>query len=138
VLVDAGGLEPGTYRDTLDFLVNNPQAQLVEFPAEIEVTDKTAIGDEPAAPQRFALHPNYPNPFRQKTTLAFDLPIAARTTVSVYNVLGQRVARLMNDRDLTPGSYTVSLSAGNLASGVYFVRLKAGRHQATRRIVVVR
>jgi hypothetical protein len=46
VLVDAGGLEPGTYRDTLDFLVNNPQAQLVEFPAEIEVTDKSVKSDD--------------------------------------------------------------------------------------------
>jgi hypothetical protein len=89
----------------------------------------TAIRVEPLAqtplPSEFALRQNYPNPFNPTTTISFDLPVAARVSVKVFNMLGQEIALLARDEDLPAGTHAVKLDAGNLASGVYFYQMNA-------------
>jgi hypothetical protein len=75
-------------------------------------------------PKSFALRQNYPNPFNPTTNISYDLPNASRVTLSIYNVLGQQVATIVN-KNQTAGTYTASFNAGNYASGVYFYRLTA-------------
>jgi hypothetical protein len=94
------------------------------------------------APVSFALEGNYPNPFRTQTTLQFDLPEPVDVTLSVYDVMGRRVATLVQER-LPSGSHDITWQGRGqngqaLASGVYFMRLTAGDRTATRRLTIVR
>jgi len=75
-------------------------------------------------PSEFSLYPNLPNPFNPETEIQFDLPEAARVTVTVYNVLGQVVDVLM-DSMLEGGYHVVHWNGENAASGVYFCRIAA-------------
>ena len=71
------------------------------------------------------LHPNYPNPFNSRTNIRFDLPEAGHVTLSVYNLLGMRVATLVNGvRE--QGPHFVEFNGSNAASGLYIVVLRAG------------
>src|ERR1041384_1982921 len=82
-----------------------------------------------AAPKSFSLHQNYPNPFNPSTSLQFDILDRASTDISVYNILGQKIATLVS-RDLYAGTYTTSWNGMTdqgvaATSGVYFVRMSA-------------
>jgi len=98
------------------------------------VTGTEAVGD---APPTFRLHPNYPNPFGVATAIEFDLPVEASVDLSVYDVLGRRIARLASGR-IPAGRHQVRWDAARLAGGVYFYRLRAGAFNATRRMVLMR
>lgn len=83
--------------------------------------------DELAEEVPFAakLYQNYPNPFNPSTTIEFKLSNPALVTLTVYNVLGQEVARLMENEEIEEGGTTTEFIAQNLASGVYFYRIDA-------------
>ncbi len=76
------------------------------------------------APEKFELQQNYPNPFNPATSISFSIPIRARILLSVYNLLGQPVANLV-DGIKDAGTYNVSWNAENLTSGVYIYSFKA-------------
>lgn len=79
-----------------------------------------------------------PNPVQNQATLSFAVKEAKTTTLTLYNVLGQQVATLYRGMPAAEESQTVDLSAGDLSSGVYFLRLQAGRRTVTERMTVVR
>jgi len=76
-------------------------------------------------PNSFALEQNYPNPFNPSTTINFTLGKASNVKLTVYNLLGQRVATLVDGR-MNAGTQSVVFDASRFASGVYFYRLDAG------------
>jgi subtilisin family serine protease len=78
-----------------------------------------------------------PNPFRQRTTIRYALPETASVRLEVYDVLGRRVATLVDGRR-EPGRHRTQFSAQRLSSGVYFGRLKVGETVMTRKLTVVR
>lgn len=84
-----------------------------------------------------ALHPNYPNPFERETTVAFELAAPSDVSVDVYDAIGRRVAVLTTGHRAA-GSHEVRFQADDLAPGIYFVRLTAGRDIHHRRIVAIR
>ncbi|MBI5472493.1 MAG: T9SS type A sorting domain-containing protein [Ignavibacteriae bacterium] len=75
-------------------------------------------------PEVFAVHPNYPNPFNPSTQIKFDLPAASHVTLAVYDVLGRKVAELVNGQ-VAEGYHTATWNASDVASGVYFARFSA-------------
>ncbi|NBW94867.1 MAG: T9SS C-terminal target domain-containing protein, partial [Bacteroidetes bacterium] len=81
---------------------------------------------ETALPVEFALEQNYPNPFNPTTSIAFTIPNATPVQLDVFNVLGQRVATLVNGQTMPAGQHTVSFDASDLTSGMYIYRLQAG------------
>ena len=108
----------------------------------------TAIGDEPGTellPSGFSLHQNYPNPFNPTTTIAYTIGAAdgtARTTLDVFNLLGRRVVRLV-DEVQSPGTYTVvwdgrDAGGSRVATGVYLYRLTHGDRSQTRKMVLLK
>lgn len=77
-------------------------------------------------PETFSLSQNYPNPFNPETTIEFTIPAPGRTTLTVYNLLGQKVATLIDD-DLDAGiQHRVKFNGGTLSSGLYVYVLKSG------------
>lgn len=95
------------------------------------------IGEDNGIPEQFALNQNYPNPFNPETTIQFALPEAANVQLEIFNVLGQRVARLINDR-YTPGFYSIKFDGRNLASGMYFYRFKANEFVQSRKMLLLK
>ena len=85
----------------------------------------------------FVLSQNFPNPFNPSTTIGYGLPRGADVTLVVYNALGQEVTRLV-DTHQESGYHEVRFDGTNVASGVYFYRLRAGEFSQTRRLMLVR
>lgn len=95
------------------------------------------VENEPGAPVAFALTGNYPNPFADRTTISYELPEDARVTLEVYDLLGHRVAVLV-DEVRTAGRHEVRFdAASDVASGVYVYRLRAGEHASHRKMTLV-
>ncbi|GIV60518.1 MAG: hypothetical protein KatS3mg043_1607 [Rhodothermaceae bacterium] len=101
---------------------------------------ETGTEDEIAGggvPETFRLLQNYPNPFNRTTTIAFDLTKQARVTLTVYNLLGQRVAVPVDDRPLPAGRQQVTFDAAHLPSGVYLYVLDVeGRRQGRQMVLL--
>lgn len=86
----------------------------------------------------FGLEPNFPNPFVGATTIRYSVAHEADVSISVYNLLGQRVAELVNERQ-QPGSYEVAFRpASSLSSGTYLYRLTTDSYTEHHRMVLVR
>jgi hypothetical protein len=92
-------------------------------------------GDQPQLPADYTLDQNYPNPFNPSTQIRFSLPSAAHVTLSVYNIIGQRLEVLV-DEELEAGDYSVSWDGSERASGVYFYTIDADNFRATRPMVL--
>ncbi len=85
----------------------------------------------------FVLEQNYPNPFNPKTVVSSRLSVASYVKLVVYNLLGQEVAVLVNERR-TAGYYLDTFDASGLASGVYIYRLTAGSYVESRRMILLK
>ncbi len=94
----------------------------VDFNGQSEYS-KT-INVEITTPVEFNLAQNFPNPFNPSTKISFGLAVDSKVKLSVYNLLGEQVAQLLNS-NLTAGTHNVSFNASNLNSGVYFYRIDA-------------
>lgn len=88
-------------------------------------------------PKEFKLEQNYPNPFNPTTTIQFAVPSVSDVKLEVFNILGQKVASLVNRR-MEAGVHTVNFNATNLSSGVYFYRLQAGNFVQTKKMMLVK
>jgi hypothetical protein len=99
-------------------------------------TGRFAVAAAPN-PREFRLGAVYPNPIRGQATLEYALPKEAIVTIAVYDMLGRRVTRLVEEKRRT-GVYQARVDATRLASGKYFVRMRAGPFQKTRPLTVVR
>jgi hypothetical protein len=94
--------------------------RVVAFDNLLGVTPDGANG----IPVVYALHQNFPNPFNPTTNIRFDLPASSTVSIQVYDVTGRLVATLVQG-DYAAGSYSTTLDASRLASGVYFYRMMA-------------
>jgi len=108
-------------------------------PAEGSFTIGVTVGVETTAgvPLAYAFPQNRPNPFHGVTTFRFALPERAHVELSVFDVTGRRVARLV-DEPRAPGLHETRWDASRVASGTYFVRLSTGAFTATRRVLLLR
>ena len=107
-----------------------------QFPLSVSV-----IGDG-SLPTRFELAQNYPNPFNPDTRVQFDIPERTHVTLAVFNVLGQRVATLV-DEELGPNRYEktwngTSDAGAQVASGIYFYKLTAGDKVETKKMMLLK
>lgn len=81
---------------------------------------------------------NYPNPFNPTTVIRFQLSVASKTRLSVYDVLGREVAVLVNE-DRAAGQHQINFNASGLSSGVYLYRLQLnGEVISTRQMTLVK
>jgi hypothetical protein len=88
-------------------------------------------------PEGFALQQNYPNPFNPSTRIDFSLGKATNVKLTVYNILGQKVSTLVDNR-MDAGLHTVTFDGKILASGVYFYRLEAGNFVSSKKMLLLK
>ena len=88
-------------------------------------------------PSQFALKQNYPNPFNPSTNIIYDVPKSSFVQLNVYNILGQKVATLVNSIN-NAGVHNVTFNPGNLSSGLYIYQLKAGDVTLSRKMLFLK
>ncbi len=107
----------------------------IDFLGTYKYSDEIEV--EVNAPLTFGLEQNYPNPFNPSTNIKYSVPETGSIKLSIYNVLGEEVAVLV-DRIVQVGFYEVTFDASNLPSGVYFYRLQAGSFVETKKMVLLK
>lgn len=122
--------------------VNNISASGPTMQADLIVGLAAGTEDPVELPSSFALEQNYPNPFNPSTEIAFTLSDSGPVSLEVFNIVGQRVKTLLDDRAIS-GSQSVvwdgtSDSGGDVGSGVYLYRLTVGERTVARKMVLVR
>lgn len=135
--IDAG-FAPNNYlhlrpRYCDEFMFFNPWARSsgpVEWGTEWrEITENLPVST--------ALQQNYPNPFNAKTTIEYDLPSARNVKLDVNNLIGQRVATMV-DGWSEAGRHSVSWDASSYSSGIYFYKLTTGSKVLTKRMTLLK
>jgi hypothetical protein len=142
-------LEPGqglklmvTYNNwtnrTLNFGLLSQDEMMILF-GYFYKSSATAVQDPAASamPTAFALEQNYPNPFNPATTISYSLPGSSEVELAVYDVSGKLAAVLVRGTQ-GAGAHKIVWEAGGVASGMYFVKMRAGDFQATRKILLIR
>jgi len=105
-------------------------------------TDVREIGEKETRPERFTLLQNYPNPFNPTTNIEFVIPEPARVKVEIYNILGERIITLVEEK-LSAGYKIVEWDGKDdqgrkVSTGIYFYRLKAGDFTQTRKMLLLK
>ena len=121
--------------DTLDVVAAGLSADAVVW---YENTFVVGVDNEMAmVPEKYALYQNYPNPFNPSTTIEFSLARSCDVTLTIYNILGQKVSLLVSEK-LSAGKYKAQWIASDLAGGLYFCRLEAGEFSQTIKMVLLK
>jgi hypothetical protein len=91
-----------------------------------KITDKT-----------FTLFQNYPNPFNPTTTISFYLPSRSLVSLTIFDILGRKIATILNSETLSAGNYSRQWNASGYSSGIYFYRLQAGTFTETKKLILL-
>jgi hypothetical protein len=85
----------------------------------------------------YTLSQNYPNPFNPNTMINYQLPMASDVELSVFNLLGQKVAILASGRQ-EAGLHQVEWDASGFATGIYYYQLRAGKYQEVKKMILTK
>ena len=129
--------------------INNAMVTVADLEADngiIHVIDAVLLSESMTStenasnvPLTFDLKQNYPNPFNPVTTINFSIPSNEIVTLEIYDMTGQKVLSILENRNLNPGQYSFSVDASQLSSGVYFYRIRVGnKFNATRKMMLLK
>lgn len=96
------------------------------------------VKDQSQIPTEFNLKQNYPNPFNPYTKIEFMLPKSTNVTLRVYNLIGQEIQTLIDNRLYTAGTHSVVFNSKNLPSGLYLYRLDADGRSFTKKMILLK
>jgi photosystem II stability/assembly factor-like uncharacterized protein len=88
-------------------------------------------------PSKFSLSQNYPNPFNPITMINYKLPMTSDVELSIYNLLGQKVATLVDEKQ-NAGDYQLEWDASGFASGIYYYQLISGDYRDVKKMILLR
>ena len=132
--------------NTVNPLYNTYQYRLkqVNFKGDFRYLGELAVNviytdviDSHNLPGNYKLYQNYPNPFNPTTNFEFRIAEFGLVTLKVYNTLGEEVATVIN-KELPAGNYKYQWNAGNLASGIYFYHMQAGKFTRTKKLLLMK
>ena len=89
------------------------------------------------APVKFDLSQNYPNPSNPKSKIDYQIPLAGKVTLKIYDMLGQEIVTLVNELK-DAGYHTAEFDGSNLSSGVYFYKITASEFTAVKKMILVK
>ena len=113
-----------SFKTNLEIYSNDPVTQVYQLVVDAKITISVEDRNK-QIPVKYELSQNYPNPFNAMTLIYYSIPKYGNVTLTVYNLLGEEVARLV-DSIQSPGFKQETWNASNFASGIYFYRLQAG------------
>ncbi len=94
-------------------------------------------GDAAGIPDEYSLGINYPNPFRESTTIKYETPVEGEVEILIYDILGRKVKTILDER--RPAAFhEVEWQPTQLASGVYICVMRAGDKQFSRKITYIK
>jgi len=135
-MVDAG--EVPIRPDWVNIYLADGKGTRLKAGRELPSVVYTGQGEEPPQnPSQYKLYQNYPNPFNPVTTITYELGSAAHVQLSVFNVLGKKVATLVNTSQMA-GSQAVDFNGSHLSSGIYFCRIQACTYSDVIKMMLVR
>ena len=118
-------IQIGTFR--------NPEVRTtIDF---VATTIPTSVEDENAVVENYYLAQNYPNPFNPSTKINYGLEKAGEVEITVYNILGNKIATLVNGIK-SAGNHSVSFNASNLSSGIYFYKIVTNGFVQTKKMIL--
>jgi len=97
----------------------------------------TGVKSNSPVPSSYSLSQNYPNPFNPSTQIRFTIPEKTNVKLEVYNLIGQKVADLVNS-ELSAGEYSITFNASGLSSGIYLYRLQAGNFSSVKKMILMK
>ena len=103
----------------------------------------TGVAEENRIPMEFGLSQNYPNPFNPETTIRYQLPVQTKVTIQVYNINGQVVRSLIEQKATPAGHHAVKWDGRNnlgiqVSSGTYFYQISTADFKKGRRMLFLR
>ncbi|MFC1501951.1 T9SS type A sorting domain-containing protein [bacterium] len=137
-------VEPGNAQDPFGYFV-------IAAAGACELADRTQFNDvspqvdavltgvriQTNMPVSFQVLQNFPNPFNCATIIPFELGQSCSVFLDVFDIRGRKITSLGGKR-YTPGSHSIPLDAGDLVSGTYFYRVRAGEHGIVKRMVLIK
>jgi hypothetical protein len=123
---------PGIH--ALNVADENPRFTLRIVSSDAVLNDQNSVSE---IPDIVELYQNYPNPFNPTTNISFYLPEPRMATVSIYNIVGQRVGILLQD-NMAAGEHTLVWDASELPSGMYIIHLEIGNRVYTRKMTLIK
>lgn len=121
-----GDVKPGTY--TITALGGTYTRIVTVGPGQVVSADPPTDIEEENLPSEFTLYQNYPNPFNPSTVISFNLVEQSVVNATVYDVMGREIVTLISS-EIPAGKHSVTFDASNLPSGIYLLRLIAGKNQ---------
>lgn len=128
--------EQGVFYNYVVTTVDRTGAESAPAPA-VGIVFTDLEDDIADVPEGYTLKQNYPNPFNPNTVIEFSIPRSEHVTLEVYNMLGQRVAILLDDA-VTSGVHKVEFNATDLSSGIYFYTLRTGGVNLTQKMTLIK
>ncbi|MCX6151796.1 MAG: amidohydrolase family protein [Ignavibacteriales bacterium] len=150
-----GSLEPGKFADLViwsrDLYTVSP-SEMINLAAEMTIVNGeivfddgknpvTAIGienNQRNKPERFQLLQNFPNPFNPSTKISYYLPETSIISISIFDMLGREVVKLVNEEKKNAGTYELIFDASQIPSGTYFYQLKTEKVLATNKMQLIK
>jgi hypothetical protein len=123
IMFSSRGIPEGVYRYSV-VTYHNARGDSIVTPIVFEVRPGAGVLDDNLVPTQLTLDPAYPNPFNSVTRLNFALPQAGAVRLTIYDIDGREVTRLV-DGELVAGRHATIWNAEGLSSGIYFAKLEA-------------
>jgi hypothetical protein len=144
------GMSCGVRYDSMTVLLPLPLYAMEPYESVLDLAENVlqyvrgdrfnVVDDGPevaTVPTEYSLDQNYPNPFNATTIIPFALPTASRVSLTIYNIIGQKVATVA-DTWMEAGNHRVAVDGLHLASGMYFYQLKAADYTAVKKMVLLK
>jgi alkaline phosphatase D len=136
-LVYVPTVENKTSEATIVVTTNDPLNPTYTITAKGKALAATSIAGKETRNHTYKLSQNYPNPFNPQTTINYQLPMTNNVELSVYNLLGQKVATLVSEKQMA-GRYSVEWNASDFATGIYYYMIKAGIFVQVKKMILIK
>jgi hypothetical protein len=113
------------------------EGQFEYYGTIVEINNTVAGVEELNIPEEYSLFQNFPNPFNPVTTIKYGLPENAKVFIEVYNIIGQRIAVLVNEEQIS-GYHSVEFSGNSLSSGLYIYRMVTNEYSSVKKLMLLK